>query len=104
LPLDDPPAERLRSQGFSTGAGVLVWLLPEKQRSSQTVFPAMMPPASRMRVTTVASSSGTKPDRSLLPFRIGTPATAMLSLMPTLTPASGPVAAPRMSARQAQAL
>ena len=34
-------------------------LAPEKHKSSQAALPAMVPPASRIRVTTVASSSGT---------------------------------------------
>ena len=45
--------------GFFTGSGCEVWLPPEKHRSSHTVLPRMVPPASRMRVTTVASTSGT---------------------------------------------
>ena len=40
-------------------AGALVWLPPEKQKYSQWTLPTMVPPASRMRVTTVASTSGT---------------------------------------------
>jgi hypothetical protein len=36
-----------------------VWLAPEKHKSSQAALPAIVPPASRMRVTTVASISGT---------------------------------------------
>ena len=49
------------------------------------------------RVTTVASCRGTKPSRVCEPFIIGTPATATLSLMATVRPASGPSAAPRIS-------
>ena len=55
----------------------------------------MVPPASRMRVTTVASTSGTYPSSVEAPlFIIGTPATQMLSLMATALPFSGPSAAP----------
>jgi hypothetical protein len=42
-----------------TGPAALVWLPPEKQKYSQCTLPAMVPPASRMRVTMVASTSGT---------------------------------------------
>jgi hypothetical protein len=44
-----------------------VKLPPEKHRSSQTAFPAIVAPAASRRVTTVASRDGTKPsdhDRS----------------------------------------
>ena len=74
-----------------------VWLPPEKQRSSQTALPVIVAPASSRRVTTVASSRGTKPSRVCEPFIIGTPATSTLSLTATVRPASGPSAAPRIS-------
>jgi hypothetical protein len=35
-----------------------VWLPPEKQKYSQCDLPTMVPPASRIRVTMVASMSG----------------------------------------------
>src|SRR5581483_3155912 len=76
----------------------------EMQRSSQTALPAMVAPASSVRVTTVASMSGTKPSSAADPFIIGTPATHTLSLTTTRLPASGPSAAPRISHRQYQAL
>jgi hypothetical protein len=59
LPLDEPPALREGSWGLRTGPVSLVWLPPEKQRLSQTALPRMVPPASRIRVTMVASTSGT---------------------------------------------
>jgi hypothetical protein len=40
-----------------------VWLPPEKQKFSHTALPTISAPASSTRVTTVASSSGTKPKR-----------------------------------------
>ena len=46
-------------RGFWTGPAALVWLPPEKQKYSQCTLPMMVPPASRMRVTMVASTSGT---------------------------------------------
>src|SRR5439155_3050280 len=67
-----------------------VWLPPEKHRSSQTAFPAMVAPASSSLVTTVASRRGTYPSTARDPFIIGTPARAMLSLTATLRPTRGP--------------
>jgi hypothetical protein len=69
-----------------------VWLPPEKHRSSHTALPAIVAPAASMRVTTVASRSGTWPWRIFDPFAIGTPATLMLSFTATVRPASGPPA------------
>ena len=96
LPLDEPPLVRAGSQGLRTGPLLAVWEAPEKQRSSQTALPAMTAPASRRRVTTVASTLGTNPRTVSDPFIIGTPATATLSLIATRRPASGP-STPRLS-------
>ena len=73
-----------------------VWLPPEKHSDSQTDLPRMVPPASRIRSTTVASASGTYPSRVTVPFNIGTPATQTLSLIARVFPASGPAGAPSM--------
>src|SRR5215212_5278919 len=94
LPLDDPPAERAWSWGFRTGAVLEVWVTPEKHRCSQTALPEISPPASRMRVTTVASNSGTYPSSADDPFIIGTPATQTLSLMAIRLPEREPFSAP----------
>ena len=59
LPPEEPPAEWVGLWGFCTGPVSAVWLPPEKHRLSHTAFPAISPPASRMRVTSVASVSGT---------------------------------------------
>src|SRR5215471_18897315 len=96
LPLEDPPAERFGSCGFRTGPVSDVWLPPEKHRCSHTAFPTISPPASRIRVTMVASNSGTYPSSTEEPFIIGTPATQTLSLIAIRFPASGPLAAPLM--------
>ena len=90
LPLDDPPADRVRSHGLRTGPVRDVWLPPEKHRSSHTALPAIVAPAARSRVTIVASRVGTNPSRVSEPFIIGTPATIVLSLIATVRPASGP--------------
>src|SRR5262245_64165618 len=104
LPEDEPPAEYPSLRGFCTGPAALVWLPPEKQKYSQCTLPAMVPPASRMRVTTVASTSGTYPRRVEAPFIIGTPARQMLSFKATVLPASLPEAAPFTVAFTYQAL
>ncbi len=103
LPLELPPVVRDGSQGLRTGPVTEVWLPPEKQRSSQTALPVIVAPASSRRVTTVASCEGTKPSTVCEPFIIGTPATSTLSLTATVPLASGPSAAPRISAVTYQA-
>src|SRR4029077_13204024 len=97
LPLEDPPAECVGLLGFRTGSGLLVWLPPEKHKSSHTVFPTIVSPASRMRVNTGASTSGTQPSRTREPFLIGMPATQILSLIATRLPARLPRDAPLIS-------
>src|SRR5690348_146951 len=103
LPLDDPPADFVRSQGLRTGPVFEVWLPPEKHRSSQTALPVTVAPALSTRVTTVASLSGTNPSTVAEPFIIGSPATSMLSLIATRRPASGPSSASLISAVTYQA-
>src|SRR5262245_56598311 len=94
LPDDDPPAEYPIRRGLCTGPAALVWLPPEKQKYSQCALPTMVPPASRIRVTTVASTSGTYPSSVEAPFIMGTPARQMLSFSATVLPESLPLAAP----------
>src|SRR3954465_6225149 len=90
LPLEEPPVLRVGSQGLRTCPVTAVWDPPEKQRSSQTALPATVAPASRRRRTIVASSRGTYPSKVAEPLVMGTPATAVLSLIATVRPASGP--------------
>ena len=90
LPLEDPPAERVVSHGLRTGPLREVCEPPEKHRSSHTALPVMVAPAASSLLTTVASRAGWKPSRVDDPFIMGTPATAVLSLMATKRPASGP--------------
>lgn len=61
--------------------------MPSKQAFSHAAFPLMRPPASRMRVTTVASIWGVH-ETSKVPFVHGMPATAMLSLIVMVRPSS----------------
>src|SRR4051794_12878392 len=104
LPEDEPPAERLGSRGLRTGPVAQVWLPAPEQKYSQFALPAITPPPSRMRVTTVASKSGMNPSRVEEPADIGTPATQTVSFTATRCPASGPESAPAMSVSTAQAL
>lgn len=48
LPELDPPAESLLLKGFLTGPEEDVQLLPLKHISSQTVFPAIIPPYNKI--------------------------------------------------------
>jgi hypothetical protein len=90
LPPDEPPALCKGLCGLRIGPVAQVWLALEKHRSSQAALPAIVPLASSIRVTTVASMSGTKPSRNCEPFIIGTPATQMLCLIATRFPLSRP--------------
>ncbi|MNS83005.1 hypothetical protein D3C72_1167710 [compost metagenome] len=58
-PDEEPPAACAGLRGLRTGPAAPVWLLPDTQKYSQWALPTMRPPASRMRVATVASWSGT---------------------------------------------
>ena len=104
LPFEDAPGAWVGLRGFCTGPSAQVWPAPENEQSSAFVFPRMVAPASRRRVTTVASTSGMNPSRTRLPFIIGTPATHIASLTPTVFPESGPSGAPSISQRQYQPL
>jgi hypothetical protein len=101
-PEEEPPAERLGSIGFRAAPKTLVSPKPDAEKSSRLSFPAIVPPAARMRSTTTASCTGVY-ESVRDPFVSGTPATAMLSLMPTRRPASGPSSAPRMSVMRTNA-
>src|SRR5438132_11670120 len=96
LPLEEPPAEWVGWCGLCTGPVSAVKLLPAKHRLSHTAFPTISPPASRIRVTRVASNSGTYPSSTTEPFIIGTPATQTLSLIAIRFPARIPLDAPLM--------
>src|ERR1700676_2224920 len=103
LPPDEPPALCAGLCGLRITPLAQVWLAPEKHKSSQAALPAMVPPASKIRVTTVASSSGTYPSSSAEPFIIGTPATQILSLIAIFLPLSRPSPPLRMLVFQYQA-
>src|SRR5690554_3576348 len=96
LPLLDPPVVWPGARGLSTGPVLAVALLVAKHRYSQTDLPAISAPASSMRVTMVASVSGTKPSSTEAPLVSGTPATNTLSLTAMRFPLSLPRGAPLM--------
>src|SRR3954454_7029036 len=105
LPLDDAPGRCAGLYGFSgSGAGYPVTEPPSKQNAGTAVLPTISAPASSSRVTTVASSRGTKPSSISLPLSIGMPARQMLSLTATRTPESGPSGAPGIEHFQTQPL
>ena len=95
LPPEDPPAERVGSWGFLGMPNSLVSLVPPMAKASMLSLPTISAPASSRRSATVASTLGTKPGRSSEALVMGTPASRMLSLRPTVLPASGPSTAPR---------
>src|SRR5438093_11809470 len=93
-PDEDPPDMWAGLWGFRVGPVGFDMTPPENEKYSQCALPTISPPASRMRVTTVASMSGTYPSSVEAPFIIGTPARQMLSLSTTRFPASLPPSAP----------
>ena len=88
LPPDEPPGVRLRFHGL--------WLIPytesvapNTQSSGTRVSPTTTAPASQRRATTGWSAADGASDVAAEPSRSGSPATGMLSLIATGTPASG---------------
>src|SRR5271157_86769 len=102
-PLDDPPALYFGLCGLRTGPVAEVNEAPEKHKSSHTALPIISPPASSIRVTTVASTSGTNPSNMAEPFIMGIPARQMLSFNAIFLPASLPALAPFTEHLQYQA-
>jgi hypothetical protein len=58
LPFDEPPGECVGLRGLRTGPSAEVCPPPENEQSAAAALPAIVAPASRSRVTTVASTSG----------------------------------------------
>src|SRR5579872_4125192 len=92
-PPDEPPAECVGLRGLRGGPNTLDSPNAPADASSRFSLPVIVPPASRIRSTTTASSSGVY-DIVRDPLLIGIPATAMLSLTPIRFPSSGPADAP----------
>src|SRR5215472_12598419 len=87
LPLDEPPADLVRSQGLRTGPVLDVWLPPEKHRSSHTALPVIVAPASSRRVTTGAPGGGPPPRTVAPPSTTAPPPPAILPWIATGRPA-----------------
>ena len=88
-PPDEPPGTREASHGFRAGPYAEFSFDEPIPNSSQFVFPTTTAPAATRRATHVASSGETKPARILEPAVDASPATLMLSLTASGTPASG---------------
>ena len=104
LPFDEPPGAWLGLRGLRTVAKTSFPSMAAPSPSLTVVLPTMVAPASKSRVTAVASTSAMTPSRWREPFSIGRPATEIVSLMPARMPASGPSAAPSITERQYHAL
>src|SRR5688500_16713908 len=102
-PPEEPPGTRLGSQGFLTGPYQLVSFDEPIANSSMFALPIITIPASRRRLTTVASYGETKFDSIREPQVVSTPAVQKMSLWTIGTPVSGPAspAARRLSATAA---
>ena len=93
-PPDEPPGTRVVSSGFFVGPKAEFSVLEPIANSSRLVLPTKIAPASRSRVTTVASYGGRQSARIFDEHVVGIPCVHMLSLSATGTPASGPGSRP----------
>ena len=87
-PEEEPPGVCAGVAGLRVGPGC------KKASSVVTVLPRISAPAAFSRATTKASSRGTRPASSAVPFSVGIRAVSMMSLSPTGTPCSGPIGRP----------
>src|SRR6476619_7031692 len=85
-----PPGTRDVSWGLRVGPNAEFSVLDPIANSSRLVLPMTIAPASRSRVTTVASYGGRQPSRIFDEHVVGTPRVQKLSLSAIGTPASGP--------------
>src|SRR5919107_1331346 len=90
LPPLEPPGTFEGSCGLRDGPNALFSVDEPIANSSRFVFAITIAPASRSRVTTVASYGGRQPSRIFDEHVVGTPRVHMLSFNATGTPASGP--------------
>src|SRR4051794_41481198 len=91
LPPEEPPGTRVGSCGLRVGPNAEFSVDEPIANSSRFVLPTITAPASRSRVTTVASYGGFHPSRMRDEHVVGMPRVHMLSLRATGTPASGPL-------------
>src|SRR5262245_17678838 len=89
-PPDDPPGTRSRSQGLRVGKKDECSVDEPMANSSMFSLPRRTAPASRSRVTAVASYGGTKCSRIFDPQVVRTPRVHSTSLSAIGTPSSGP--------------
>ena len=99
-PPEEPPGTRDGSTGFRLGPYADHSVDEPIANSSQTVFPATIAPASRIRRIAVASNGERQPSRILEPQVVGNCDSAMTSFTATTSPASGPCA-PAFASRSA---
>ncbi len=93
-PEDEPPGPVAVFQGLRVMPVSGESPTPFQPYSGMVVLPRKTVPASRSRAVAGASSGNGSSEASEVPRRIGQPATAMLSLIVTGTPSSGPIASP----------
>ena len=89
LPPEEPPGIRSRSQGLRVTWLALFSVEEPIANSSMLARPMKTAPASRRRAATVESAGGRKPSRIREAQVVRRPATQMLSLIASGTPASG---------------
>ncbi len=94
LPPDEPPGTRVGSCGFFVGPNAEFSVDEPIANSSRFVLPITIPPAARMRSTTVAEYGGRQPSRIRDEQVVGMPRVQRLSFSATGTPASGPGSSP----------
>src|SRR6478672_297035 len=94
LPPLDPPGTRVGSWGLRVGPKAEFSVDEPMANSSRLVLPTNTAPASRRRVTAVASYGGLQPSRIRDPQVVGSPRVHRMSLRATGTPASGPGSSP----------
>src|SRR5436190_11130099 len=86
----DPPGTRVGSCGLRVGPNAEFSVEDPIANSSRFVLPTRTAPASRSRVTAVASYGGRHPSRIFDEHVVGIPRVHMLSFSASGTPASGP--------------
>ena len=97
----EPPVVRLTSQGLLVVPKMRLPVSHQRANSGRLVLAIITPPASRSRVTTVASLSGTLSAKMSEPPVVLMPAVSTQSLTVKGTPWSGPQDSPRIVAASA---
>ena len=100
-PLEEPAAVCSALQGLRVRPASSDQAPIECAYSGVVVLPSSIPPAARMRATTVASRSGTWSAKAREPHVVRTPAVTRLSFTENGTPCSGPSGMPARTASSA---